>query len=77
MVEKIYTKFFTVCYSDTPATSSQGQGHQTLYKMLNLEQGYNHAKVERPPLHRVLQKASNEVLVKSEKHVTRVCLCPL
>ena len=38
---------FAVYDSDTPATLKQGQGHQTLYHLVDPEQGYNDAKFEK------------------------------
>ena len=45
----------------------KGQGHQTWSKLLDLKQGYNHAKFERPPLNSVRQKAKLKFLSNKKK----------
>ena len=42
------------------------QSHQTWNGPLDTEQGYNHAKFERPPLYSVPQNAYGKVFVKLE-----------
>ena len=58
-------KQFAVYDSNTPVTLKQGQGHQTQYELVDLIQGYNIAKFEKPHLNSVCEKANDKVFVKS------------
>ena len=42
--------------SDTLVTLKQSQGHQTCHENVDPEQGYNHAKFERPRFNSVKEK---------------------
>ena len=59
-------KQFAVYDSDIPVTLKYGQGHQTWYELL--EQGFTHAKFERPPLKSVCQNMP----ITSLEHVQKV-----
>ena len=43
---------------DTLVTSKQGQGHQTKHELVDIKQGYNHAKFERFHFNSVREKAN-------------------
>ena len=51
-------------------TFKQDQGHQIWYKLVDSEQGYNHAKFEIPSLHSVREKASVKVFCQMRKYVS-------
>ena len=46
-------------------SSKQGQGHQTWFELVDLKQGYNDGKFEKPRLNSVCKKANDKVFVKS------------
>ena len=46
-------------------TLNQSQGHQTSNENVDPEQGYNHAKFEKPRVNSVCEKANDKVFVKS------------
>ena len=45
-------------------TLKQGQGHQTWYELVDPKQGKKNAKLEKPRLNYVPERANNKVLVK-------------
>ena len=48
---------FAVDISDKPVTLKQSQGHQTQNDTVDPKKGYNHAKLERPPLNSAAEKS--------------------
>ena len=42
--------------------SKQGQGHQTLYEVVDPKEEYNNAKIKKPRLNSVHEKANDKVL---------------
>ena len=58
-----FVKQYAFYDSDTPMALKQGQGHQTWYILIDLEQGYNNTKFEKPRLNSVGEKADDEVFV--------------
>ena len=63
---RIQNMQFAVYISDTPVTLKESQGHQTYNENVHPKQGYNNAKLERPALDSVYQKANVKDFVKSE-----------
>ena len=55
-----------------PVPLKYGQGYQTWYKLLEPEQGYNHAKFERLPLNSVRQKANIKFFCQKQKKNTSI-----
>ena len=65
--DKNLKKQFAVHDSDTPVTKKQGLGHQAWYELVDLKQGYNDAKFEKPCLNRQVSVQKPTILFLSNR----------
>ena len=65
MVDKNLEKAICSLWFWNTCNLKKGHGNQTWYKLVDLKQGYNNAKSEKPCLNSVHEKA-HKVFVKSE-----------
>ena len=67
-MDKNLKKKFAAYDSVSSVLLKKGQGHQTLYELVDPKQGYNNAKFEKTCLNIVHEKASEKFLSNQETH---------